>query len=310
MVSDYGSRRSTQTTYASPEESKELVRRIGSTRLFAKYERSFTAASGLPLTIRPIGTFRMPASGHKRENPFCHLASSSRKGCLACLQTQAELEKSAEKGPATQRCFAGLSDSLIPIKTGKRIIAYLQTGQVAIGRLKNADFDLVQSELILRGIDLETERAREAYLSSVSLEKENYRGFLKMLQIFADDLGSAANSFQLQNGAKSTNPTVAKAIRYIRKNLDENISLTEIAKTVGASIRHFSKIFKEETGCSFVTYLTKERVERAKIKIRETNDRISDIAFSSGFESLAQFNRSFKKIAGESPSRYRSSCNS
>lgn len=294
---------------ASPEESREIAKRIGSTRLFAKYERSFSAASGLPLKIRPIGTFRMPASGHVCENPFCALIATSRKGCLACLLAQSELEAGAQGRNCSIKCFAGLHETLVPIRLGKRAVAYLQTGQVALKALESSDFDRAHSELILKRIEVDASKARAAYFRSVSLEKEAYQGFVKMLEIFADSLGAAANTLQIAKAEKAKNPAVQKAIAYIRENFDRAIRLSEIAKVSGASPRHFSKIFKEETGLTFVDFLTRERVEKAKIRIRESADRISEIAFYCGFESIAQFNRAFKRITGESPTDYRLSAN-
>ncbi|MDQ8179853.1 helix-turn-helix domain-containing protein [Pelagicoccus sp. SDUM812005] len=294
---------------ATPEESRELTKSIGATRLFAKYERSFTAASGLPLTLRPIGTFRMPATGHRKENPFCALVSTARKGCLACLMAQSELEKNASRKASTLHCFAGLHDTLVPIRMGHRIIAYLQTGQVALEALDNSHYDRAHSEMILRGIELDSQAARKAYRQSVSLDRDAYQGFVKMLEIFAESLGAAANTLHLAKAEKSGNPAALKAVRHIRQHSDRPISLSEIARIAGASVRHFSKVFKEETGLTFVDYLTRERVERAKERISQSSDRISDIAFASGFDSIAQFNRAFKKVAGESPSSYRLSAN-
>ncbi|MBD5778217.1 helix-turn-helix domain-containing protein [Pelagicoccus sp. NFK12] len=296
--------------YASPEESRELTKSIGATRLFAKYERSFAAASGLPLTLRPIGTFRMPATGHKKENPFCALVSTSRKGCLACLMAQSELEKNATDRATTYRCFAGLNDTLVPIRMGRRIIAYLQTGQVSHEQCDNSRYDRAHSEMILRGIELDSQAARKAYRKTVCIDREAYNGFVKMLEIFAESLGAAANSLQMGKAEKSGNQAAQKAVRFIRQNFNRPIPLAEIAKVAGASARHFSKVFKEETGLTFIDYLTRERVEQAKKRIGETSERISDIAFASGFDSIAQFNRAFKKVSGESPSSYRLSANS
>lgn len=290
---------------ASPEESRELVRRIGAMRLFAKYERSFTAASGLPLTLRPLGAFRMPATGHRRENAFCALMADSRKGCVSCLMTQGEIEKNAVHRACTLRCFAGLHDTLVPIKIGNRVVAYLQTGQVALRPFGAVDFDRAHSELILRSIDVDAHSARTAYLQSRAMERDEYQGFVRMLEIFAETLGAAANALQLERAEAPANPAIAEALKFVRQHLDRRITLGEIAKRTGASERHFSKLFKEATGLTFVDYLTRERVERAKRALRETRNRVSEIAFASGFESIAQFNRSFKKVAGESPSSYR-----
>lgn len=294
----------------SPEESRELAKQIGATRLFAKYERSFTAASGLPLTLRPIGALQKPAGGHAKENPFCSLLSESGKACLACLMAQSELENSVKEKSGTQPCFAGLHETLVPIRTGRRIVAFLQTGQVALGKLDSSDFDRLRGELAQRKIDIDSESARKAYFQSVLLSRDAYLGFIKMLEIFAENLGLAANTLRVTVAERSSHPIASKAIRYIRDHCERPIRLEEIAAAAGASTRNFSKVFKQETGLTFVDYLTRERIEKAKQRVSGSTDRICDIAFACGFESIAQFNRAFKRVAGESPSAFRIAANS
>jgi len=86
---------------------------------------------------------------------------------------------------------------------------------------------------------------------------------------------------------------------------DQPLTLGEIAKWAGVSEGHFSKLFKKATGLTFVKYLTRMRVKQAQKDLRETRRSISEIAFASGFNSIAQFNRSFRKVTGQSPSKYR-----
>ena len=64
-------------------------------------------------------------------------------------------------------------------------------------------------------------------------------------------------------------------------------------------------MFKTATGINFTEYLARVRVEKAKNLLLNPNHRISEVAFASGFQSLSHFNRVFRRIAGESPTRYR-----
>ncbi|MDQ8203635.1 helix-turn-helix domain-containing protein [Pelagicoccus sp. SDUM812003] len=287
----------------SPKRSREIARLLQKTRLFAKYQRSFEAASGLPLSIRPLESFQMPACGSPRENPFCALLARSRKGCVACLQTQSELEAKAKRRAVSLRCQAGLHDSVAPIVIGEKRVAYLQTGQV---RIVSADADVSQiGDFVNKLGDIDTSKARWAYLQSRQLTSEAYEGFLSMLEVFAETLGAAANTLLLEQDRPRESALVSRTVEHVERHYQRRIPLGEVSKVAGASERHFCKVFKKETGLSFVAYLTRFRVQRAQKELRETARQISEIAFDSGFESIAQFNRAFKSVSGESPSAYR-----
>ena len=96
-----------------------------------------------------------------------------------------------------------------------------------------------------------------------------------------------------------------KARCFIREHLDEELSLTKVANLVNISANHLSEKFKEVTGENFVCYISRARVERARDLLNSGDLRISEIAFAVGFQSLSQFNRSFKKITGKSPTSFR-----
>jgi AraC-like DNA-binding protein len=81
----------------------------------------------------------------------------------------------------------------------------------------------------------------------------------------------------------------------------------KIAKAVNVSANYFSTLFKQATGLNFADYVARVRVEKAKNLLQNPNLRISEIAFDVGFQSLSQFNRSFRRIAGVSPKEYRNS---
>jgi transcriptional regulator GlxA family with amidase domain len=96
-----------------------------------------------------------------------------------------------------------------------------------------------------------------------------------------------------------------KARKFIEQHSAEELSLSKVAKAVNISTNHLSEKFKQVTGVKFVDYVAQIRFEKARDLLQNSNLRISEIAFAVGFQSLSQFNRVFKRLAGKSPSQYR-----
>jgi AraC-like DNA-binding protein len=92
---------------------------------------------------------------------------------------------------------------------------------------------------------------------------------------------------------------------YIRKNFTEKITLEEVAAEVSLSPTYFSRIFKEEAGQSFKSFLNNLRITEAKNMLRETDITLIEIASQVGFEDQSYFSRVFRNIVGVSPGRYR-----
>lgn len=99
-----------------------------------------------------------------------------------------------------------------------------------------------------------------------------------------------------------------KARKFIHEHLSEELSLARVAKEANTSVNYFSEKFKEATGTNFVKYVARARYEKAAVLLREADLRVSEIAFASGFQSLSQFNRVFKRFSGKSPTEYRATC--
>ncbi len=96
-----------------------------------------------------------------------------------------------------------------------------------------------------------------------------------------------------------------KARNLIREHCDEELSLTKVAKSVNISANHLSEKFKQVTGVNFGKYVAQARFQKACQLLQDSNRRISEIAFSVGFQSLSQFNRVFKTLSGKSPTEFR-----
>jgi AraC-like DNA-binding protein len=96
-----------------------------------------------------------------------------------------------------------------------------------------------------------------------------------------------------------------KARKFIEQHSAEPLSLSKVAAAVNISANHLSEKFKEVTGTNFVDYIARIRFENAAALLHDVDVRTSEIAFAVGFQSLSQFNRVFKRLAGKSPTAFR-----
>lgn len=87
--------------------------------------------------------------------------------------------------------------------------------------------------------------------------------------------------------------------------MSEEISLGSVAASVGMSSSYFSSIFSQETGQTFVEYLTDIRMEKAKEMLMCSNKKTSEIGFDVGYKDSHYFSFIFKKTQGCSPKEYR-----
>ncbi|MEK0313823.1 helix-turn-helix domain-containing protein [Cohnella sp. 56] len=99
---------------------------------------------------------------------------------------------------------------------------------------------------------------------------------------------------------------IDEAIRLIRACFHEPLSRDRTAAALGISPAHFSRLFRRETGCSFVDYVCRTRIRHAQELLLLSPDKsIGEIAESSGFQSEHYFSRKFKQAKGCSPTAYR-----
>ena len=268
------------------------------------YERAYSEATGMPVTLRPVETWQLPLHGKRRENAFCAMMAEKSRTCAACLQTQEKLAQSATDSPCTTTCAYGLCEMAVPVKLGTQTIGFLQTGQVMRQKPTPAAFDRAVTTGKDLGVDLDTEQAREAYFATPVVPPKKLESFSRLLSIFADHLSIKSNQLAVQS-ANAEPPVIAKAKEFIKAHHTEDLTLGQVAAAVHTSIFYFCKLFRAATGATFTEFVSRTRVERAKNLLLNPNLRVSEIAYTTGFQSLTHFNRIFKKMVGESPTLYR-----
>lgn len=96
-----------------------------------------------------------------------------------------------------------------------------------------------------------------------------------------------------------------KVFSYIRDNIESEITLDTVSGIIGYSSYHFSRLFKESIGMTFLQYLNQYKVTVACELLQNTNLSILEISYRSGFKSIATFNRVFRSVRSCSPTSFR-----
>jgi AraC-like DNA-binding protein len=288
---------------ARPDSNKQLIDMLRRSRLFRDYENVFTKATGLALTLRPLQFWQLAHHGKKQENQFCALLAEEPTTLAVCLQAHQDMIDHTGELPRTVTCPFGLSETAVPVKLGSKTIGYLRIGQVLRHTPAKSDTAKVSRELEQCGVRFDSE-LRKAWEKNPFIPPDRYNAVVRLLTFFADQLSALSNQLVTEK-SNSEPPLVLKAREYIDKHKADELSLADVAKAAGASVFHFCKVFHKATGLKFTDYVARVRVEDARTRLLNPNLRISEIAYDVGFQSLTQFNRTFKRVFGQSPSDFR-----
>jgi AraC-like DNA-binding protein/ligand-binding sensor protein len=286
-------------------EAADMVQSLTHSRIYQDYERAFSETTGLPVSLRPVESWQLPHRGKRHENPFCAMMADKSRSCASCLRLQQRLSDGAQNGAQSLTCELGLCDTAVPIRTGERLVGFLQTGQLFRKKPTEKQFKRTARLVAGWGMGIETARLKQAYFGSKVLTPRQHEGVVKLLSIFAQHISMVSNQILVQR-ENTEPPPITRAKQFIQENQAEDLSLGQVARAVNTSIFYFCKMFKKATGLNFTDYVSRIRVEKAKNLLLNHNLRVSEIAYEVGFQSLTHFNRVFKKIMGQSPTEYRS----
>ena len=126
--------------------------------------------------------------------------------------------------------------------------------------------------------------------------------FLTKLYLFQDQ-----NTYVVHSSVDNLTNKVYSITSYIHEHYKESLSLEFLAKHFYISSYYLSHQFKNITGFTLNHYIQMTRIRNAQQHLLTTNMNITSIAEACGFSSFSQFNRTFNKYCGMSPTKYRSS---
>jgi AraC family transcriptional regulator len=91
----------------------------------------------------------------------------------------------------------------------------------------------------------------------------------------------------------------------VHAKMEDDLSLDEMAQSVGLSTAHFARMFRKSTGETPHQFVLRQRLERAKAMLRAPDARVLDVAVACGFKTQQHFAQVFRDVWGVSPTEYR-----
>lgn len=147
-------------------------------------------------------------------------------------------------------------------------------------------------------------QAAAEFSASVTQRLECAATSYHVIECFKEALDRVAFfSTQALEGPKSLR--LYSTLEYLKSNFSDSLSLPDVARRSGFSVPAFSRIFKQATGTSYLSYVRAIRIEHAKKLLRTTALSTEQVAQASGFRSQHHLIRSFRKVCGVTPGRYR-----
>lgn len=201
------------------------------------------------------------------------------------------------------------------LKTGLKseVIHFIDEYFVSLGERN------VQSLLFRQYVTMDVYFATVAMLEQIGYESrelvERCGDFQKMTEVFSsvdrtkhylENVLETAIELREKVSQKKYSSLLKDARNYIEQNYDnEDISLNTVAASVNLSPNHFSTIFSQETGQTFIEFLTYVRMEKAKEMLRGTSMKTAEIAYAVGYKDPHYFSYLFKKTQECTPREFR-----
>lgn len=158
--------------------------------------------------------------------------------------------------------------------------------------------------LASQGSEISWAQWSTCWMALPELTPEQREAWRQTMALFARDAMRQVET-DLHPESQNLPPLVWRACEQIRKHHATRLRLKDVARALGVSAEHLSRLFHQSTGLRFREYLAETRVESACSALQDTERPISGIAHDSGFATLSRFNRCFREHRDMTPRDWR-----
>ena len=275
------------------------------------YERAFRTAIGVDLKLVPVGTPSKRLSLETCQNAYCRLVAQIPSFGRTCRTGCERLDQHFNCCPLaaqTISCFSGLAVVAVPVVVGGRHIATWIGGRVFTQKPRRADFKRVARQLAEGGVTDRLRQIETAFFGVRVVLADQLLAMRQLLTLFAQHLEQDldTNADRLWVVCRRGEPRfVTRAKQFAQEHLTEPINLRQVAAVMHTDSRYFHRVFREATGLAFAGYVSRLRVEKAKILLADPSLHLAQVAHGAGFTSVPRFSTVFRKSVGKSPAKYR-----
>jgi len=268
-----------------------------------EFQRDFELLSGMKLAF--VNELGLGDDLLRDQLPLCAAMNASEAGRAMCARCRHALLASAGEHSSCTLCDAGLNEVAIPLNISGIKAGYFMFGGTVPKPPTQQTIQKARHLLKKNGIEING-RDVETWLSGTPVVPAESLGAYKRIVHLAAKQIALKITDQLVNPEVAMPPSVIKACGYIRSHaLSDDINLAGVSRHCCVSEGHLSRLFHHATGLTFREYVTQVRIERAKSLLTHSGKSVTEIAYESGFQSLSQFHRVFRKVHGASPGEMR-----
>lgn len=291
-----------------PNTDKLLQEALPASPLLHEFLSAFSAATGIPLGFLEVGSGEAKLLQALRLHPFGALLVNTESERLRCVQRLKKLirEVTADGFAEISASICGFSYLAMPLHDRGSLIGILLAGPMFPRTPRPSDWMRASHQLPpVRGA-CNGRSARNIYFEIPVVSPARLDGIIQLLSMFAEHASGSARRFLLSAGDAQPS-CVARAKEFIQEKSTEPLKIAHVARRAAVHPDYLGKLFKGATGMTLTEYVARVRIENVKERLPERSCRVAEAAFAAGYQSLAQFNRDFKKYTGVCPSRYRAS---
>lgn len=242
-----------------------------------------------------------PCQAH---SPLCRRLKKSAAGRDLCRRTCLLLLEEARGATREARCVAGTTFCAVPLRSSAGLLGFLVAAGFYAAR-PNAHARNRYRHLFERaGIHLAPAEIEKLCAGTKLLAPPRITSLRHVLEIAAGYLVKELSLELFQKGGDLPKP-ILRACQLIRERFRDDPAQEEIARAVGLSTSHFSRLFHRRTGLRYKEYVNEVRLQETRRALRETDHAVTRIAFDAGYRSISQFNRQFKSHYAVTPRDYR-----
>ena len=260
--------------------------------------RDFYTISGMEISVldanfHTVSVVRCP------EGNLCSYIHRTPSATEMCKNSDIEHLSLAESltEPILYTCPCGISEAIVPVVRGDRIIAFVFA---SMGIIKS-NLDDAKLAVLEAVPELDGERVSILANKMKILTPDEANAYFNMLKMIGEHI---ANDSTLTESNESIGTLVKY---YVKNNLTRKLSLADIAWNLHCSTVTLTEHFKAEFGITIMEYVTKKRMALAEKLLLSTDEPLREIALATGFSDVEYFSRTFKRFHDKSPAAWRRS---
>lgn len=176
------------------------------------------------------------------------------------------------------------------------------------------DVDLVEDKIITDEYGIYSSGGAFSYLNLLVYLIEKYAGrevAVLCSKAFQIDIERQSQSpFNIFRGQKTHDDEPIKKVQeFIETNIDEKLTVDQLASTFALGRRNLERRFKKATSNTVIEYVQRVKIEAAKMSLESSRDNVNEVMYKVGYNDVKAFRNIFKKITGLSPVQYRNKYN-